>query len=249
MTIKPTILLTNDDGIDAPGLRVLARHLRTLGRLVVVAPAGEKSAVSHALTLKDPLRLRALEEDFYALDGTPADCILVAMNRVLTEPPQLVVSGINAGSNLGDDVMYSGTVAAAREGSFYEVPAIAFSLKWGEEMDYEACAGPALDICRRCLSHPPRPGTFLNVNFPAGRLNGLRVTRLSRKTARSTVHEKQDPRGQTYYWIGLDRSVWDAAEGTDYWAVNKGFISLTPLHRDQTSYDHLERLRTDYEST
>jgi len=246
MTILPTILLTNDDGVDATGLRVLARSLQSLGRVVVVAPARERSAVSHALTLHDPLRLHPRGDDVFALDGTPADCILVAMNRILPQLPQLVVSGINAGSNLGDDVMYSGTVAAAREGSFYEVPAIAFSLQSGDPMDYEACAGPALDICRRCLERPPRPGTFLNVNFPAGPLNGRRVTRLSRKTARSTVHEKQDPRGRTYYWIGLDRSVWDAAEGTDYWAVNHGFISLTPLHRDQTSYDHLEGMENDY---
>ena len=247
MTAETHILLTNDDGIGAPGIREAARALAVLGRLTVVAPASEKSAVSHALTLQTPLRIQEIAAGWYSVDGTPADCILVAMNKILDRPPTLVVSGINAGSNLGDDVNYSGTVAGAREGSMYGIPAAAFSLKFDAEMDYTFWAGRTAEVCRRCLENPLPLGIFLNVNFPATPPKGTRITRLSRKFARTSLFENNDPRGKKYYWIGEDESSWDNADDTDFWAVTHGWVSVTPLHRDTTSYDFIETLRGLYD--
>ncbi len=246
MEKSKTILITNDDGVQAPGIAALKRRLSELGSVVMVAPSYEKSAISHALTLNAPLRIQEVEPDVYSVDGTPADCILVAMNKILPGPPGLVVSGINAGSNLGDDVIYSGTVAGAREGSMYGLPSLAFSLKLSAEMDYGFWAGQAGEICASVLDHPLPPGIFLNVNFPAGKPQGLRVTRQSRKFARSSLYENNDPRGKKYYWIGEDESSWDDSDDTDFWAITHGYISLTPLHRDQTSYDLIEALRATY---
>jgi 5'-nucleotidase len=241
------ILVTNDDGIRAPGIQALSRALARFGRITVVAPSSEKSAVSHALTLQTPLRIQEIAPGHFSVDGTPADCILVAMNKILAGPPTLVVSGINAGSNLGDDVNYSGTVAGAREGSMYGIPAVAFSLKLGGDMDYAPWAERAAEICARCLENPLPLGIFLNVNFPAVLSDGIRITRLSRKFARSSLFENNDPRGKKYYWIGEDESSWDNADDTDVWAVTHGFISVTPLHRDTTSYDFIETLRGLYD--
>ncbi len=241
------ILLTNDDGIGAPGLTHLERALAPLGRIVTVAPAGERSAASHALTLMSPLRIHAAGDDRYAVDGTTADCILVAMNKILPQPPHLVVSGINAGNNLGDDTVYSGTVAGAREGSMYGIPSVAFSLRYAAVMDFAFWAGRAAALCRRLLDSPLPPGIFLNVNFPDAPPRGVRTTRLSRKFARSSIYENDDPRGMKYYWIGEDESSWDQADDTDFWAVTNGYVSITPLHRDQTSYDMIEAVREAYE--
>jgi 5'-nucleotidase len=159
----------------------------------------------------------------------------------------MVVSGINAGSNLGDDTVYSGTVAGAREGSMYGIPAVAFSLRYGPAMDFPFWADQAETLCRRLLASPLPSGIFLNVNFPDGPPQGIRTTRLSRKFARSSIYENDDPRGMKYYWIGEDESSWDQADDTDFWAVTRGFISVTPLHRDQTSYDLIEAVRDLYE--
>jgi len=212
-----------------------------------VAPSDEMSGVSHGLTLNNPLRVRQTGPDNYMLNGTPADCILVAMNKVLDSPPDLVVSGINAGLNLGDDVMYSGTVAAAREGSVYDVPAIAFSLKSSNGMDYEKWSEKALTITRHYMNGSLPSQVFLNVNFPMEESNGVKITRLSRKCARSKVHEKTDPRGKKYFWIGLDHSSWEDSTETDHWAIAHGFISITPLHRDQTSYQTIQDMKASYE--
>lgn len=247
MTPDFQILVTNDDGIHAPGLQALVRLLQPLGRVVAVAPTENRSAISHALTLSSPLRIHRLAEDRYAVDGTPADCVLVAMNKILDGPPGLVLSGINAGCNLGDDVMYSGTVAGAREGSMYGIPAIALSLQLDGEIDYDHLAAPVLEICRRHLNRPLPPGTFLNVNFPSVRPAGVRVTRLSHKFARAALYEKNDPRGLKYYWIGEDESSWDDSPDTDFWAVTHGYVSISPLHRDQTSHDTLRSLRQNYD--
>lgn len=243
----PLILLTNDDSYRAPGIRALRSALETLGTVLTVAPQDEMSAVSHGLTLNRPLRIRHLGGSEYAVDGTPADCVLVAINRLLEGVrPDLVVSGINAGANLGDDVMYSGTVAGAREGSMYGLSAVAFSLYATGDMDFDTAAMNALPVCQRILESPLPRGIFLNVNFPSAPSRGTRITRLCRKLARSQVHEKVDPRGRKYYWIGEDESDWDLAEDTDAAAVAAGYTSVTPLHRDQTSYDLLEQLRENF---
>jgi len=170
------------------------------------------------------------------------------MNEIVTAPPDLVVSGINAGCNLGDDVMYSGTVAGAREGSYYGLPAVAFSVRINDEANYETWMELTAHICRDCMESAPAAGTFLNVNFPDSPSNDIRVPRLSINSARSTIIRRTDPRGEECFWIGLDRSSWDEAEGTDYWAVSNGLVSITPLHRDQTCYGSVDELRTRYDS-
>jgi len=247
MTTDLLILLTNDDGVHASGLQALARAVAPLGRGVPVAPTENRSAISHALTLSSPLRIHHLAEDRYAVDGTPADCVLVAMNKILDRPPGLVLSGINAGWNLGDDVMYSGTVAGAREGSMYGIPSIAFSLQQAGEMDYDRLAGPLLDICRASLAEPLARGVFLNVNFPSNHPAGVRITRLSHKFARAALYENNDPRGRKYYWIGEDESSWDDSPDTDFWAVTHEYVSISPLHRDQTAHHTLPALRRTYD--
>jgi 5'-nucleotidase len=237
------ILVTNDDGIRAPGIQALSRALARFGRITVVAPSSEKSAVSHALTLQTPLRIQEIAPGHFSVDGTPADCILVAMNKILAGPPTLVVSGINAGSNLGDDVNYSGTVAGAREGSMYGIPAVAFSLKLGGDMDYAPWAERAAEICAHCLENPLPLGIFLNVNFPAVLSDGIRITRLSRKFARSSLFENNDPRGKKYYWIGGGEPDWEREEGTDFDAVDRKMVSVTPLHLDFTDYASFDKLK------
>lgn len=236
------ILITNDDGYRSPGIIAITEALRALGHVTVVAPSAEKSAISHALTLNSPLRIHQVEADVYAVDGTPADCVLVAMNKILGRTPDLVVSGINAGANVGDDVMYSGTVAAAREGSMYGCRAVAFSLKHAEMMDFPFWAEYASALCGRVLTRELPGDGFLNINFPAIAPKGVKITRLSRKFARSSLYENNDPRGKKYYWIGDDESQWDEAPDTDFWALMHGFISITPLQRDTTDYSSLDRL-------
>lgn len=239
----PLILLTNDDGYRAPGIKALRSALRSFGRVVVVAPAEEKSAVSHGLTLHTPLRIDKAEEGVWAVGGTPADCVLVAMNKILNDRPDMVISGINAGANLGDDVSYSGTVAAAREGSMYGIRSAAFSLAFSKSMDFDGCARWAERICTAYLASNLNEGVFLNVNFPSRSPKGVRVTRQSGKFARSSIYENDDPRGKKYYWIGEDESSWDSSDDTDFWAVSNGFVSLTPLHRDQTAHRRIAAAR------
>ena len=244
---RPLILITNDDGFRAPGLAALRKALLDLGEVAVVAPAEEKSAVSHGITLHSPLRIESIEEGVWSVDGTPADCILVAMNKILKRRPDFVASGINAGANLGDDVNYSGTVAGAREGSMYGIRAAAFSLAFGTVMDYEACIPWVNHFASTLLQSSLNDGVFLNVNFPASAASDMKVTRQSGKFARSSIYENNDPRGKKYYWIGEDESRWDTAEDTDFWAVTNGLISVTPLHRDQTAHGKLATLRQMFE--
>jgi 5'-nucleotidase len=238
----PRILVTNDDGIFSEGIKLLAEALGSLGEVWVVAPDREQSAMGHALTLSRPLRMTKVEERRFAVDGTPTDCVNLAVLSVLKDmAPDLVVSGINFGLNLGDDVTYSGTVSATFEGTLLGIPSVAFSQEVAEGFSFAPAAAFAHEICDLLLNGGldlPKD-LLLNVNVPAGPVQGVRFTRLGRRVYKQSVIEKLDPRGRKYYWIA-GTPQWERATGTDYEAVVAGFISVTPLHLDLTYYPGLE---------
>jgi len=235
------ILVTNDDGVYSEGIRLLARALEPLGEVVVVAPDREQSATSHSLTLTRPLRLRKLEERWYAVDGTPTDCVNLAVLSLMEKaPPDLVVSGINFGTNVGDDVTYSGTVSATFEGSLLSIPSLAFSQEVGEGFSFARSAALAARFVECVLGAETLPkDLLLNFNFPTGEPLGVRFTRLGKRVYRQSVVEKTDPRGQKYYWIA-GTPEWQDDRGTDHEAVHQGYVSVTPLHLDLTDYRGLE---------
>lgn len=234
------ILLTNDDGVYSEGIRLLGRELSRLGEVIAVAPDREQSAAGHSLTLSRPLRMQKLEEGWYAVDGTPTDCVNLAILFLLKDhPPDLVCSGINFGLNVGDDVTYSGTVSATFEGSLLDIPSIAFSQEVGEGFSFAASARMAARFVESVLSEPVPRDLLLNVNFPASTARGVRFTRLGKRVYRQSVVEKEDPRGRKYYWIA-GTPEWQQDSGTDHEAVQSGFVSVSPLHLDLTDYRGLE---------
>jgi len=240
------ILVSNDDGIHSAGLAALAESLAAVGDVVVVAPDREQSACSHALTLHRPLRIDDAGPGRYAVDGTPTDCVNLAVNAILPEKPALLVSGINRGANLGDDVTYSGTVSAAMEGTLLGVPSIAMSLLGRGPYDFSAAAAFAARLARWVLERGLPPDTLLNVNVPPDRdgvaPNAVELTRMGRRRYGDAIVEKVDPRGRKYYWIAGDEVPFVAEEGTDFHAVQHGRISVTPIHLDLTNYPTLEQL-------
>src|SRR5213594_5179367 len=229
------VLLTNDDGVHAEGLAALGRAFAELGDAYIVAPEREQSACGHALTLHRPIRPVQLGERRFAVNGTPSDCVNLAVLGFLPAPPVLVVSGINHGSNLGDDVTYSGTVSAAMEGTLLGVPSIAVSLMDGHD-DLAAAARVARLVAMRTLVEGLPPKTLLNVNVPAGEPKGLRFTRLGHRVYSDKIVEHVDPRGRTHYWLGTGEPTWETLEGTDMGAVHDGFVAVTPLHLDLTNH-------------
>ncbi len=244
MPSVPRILVTNDDGVYSEGLKKLAAALRELGEVTVVAPDREQSAASHALTLNRPLRMLRLEERTWIVDGTPSDCVNLAVLKLMKDDrPDIVVSGINFGPNLGDDVTYSGTISAAFEGALLNIPAIAFSSLVGEHFSFDRCAEMAHELTRWALEQPPNPEIILNVNFPVGPFQGVRITRLGKRIYSEGIIERLDPRGRKYYWIGGEEPVWHPGEGTDFAAVQAGFVSITPLHLDLTHHQSIARLQ------
>ncbi len=235
------ILVTNDDGVFADGIRHLVAAASEFGEVVVVAPDREQSASSHALTLHQPLRMRRVEEHWYAVDGTPTDCVNLAVQGLLKDgQPDLVLSGINRGPNLGDDVTYSGTVSAAFEASLHRLPAIAFSQKMGDGSSFADAEEMARGFLTAVLAEDLEKDLLLNVNFPLGACKGVRLTRLGHRFYHQTVVEKTDPSGRRYYWIA-GTPEWEEEEGTDHAAVCEGYVSVTPLHLDLTDYPGLER--------
>ena len=245
---RPVILVSNDDGIHAPGLAALATALETAGEVWVVAPDRERSAVGHALTLHRPLTADPLGPRRFAVNGTPSDCVNLALLGLLPVRPQVVVAGVNAGSNLGDDVTYSGTVSAALEAALLGVPGLAVSLVQPTgPASYRPAARAAARLAQLLLRGPSRGVMLLNVNVPPGEPRGVKLTRLSRRLYSEKVVERQDPRGRRYFWIGVGPPTWEAGEDTDYAAVHAGYVSVTPLMLDLTDYPGLRGLK-DWEA-
>ena len=239
------ILLSNDDGYQAPGLRALAEALSEIARITVVAPERNRSGASNSLTLERPIRAEAAENGFIRVDGTPTDCVHLAITGLLDEEPDMVIAGINAGANLGDDVIYSGTVAAATEGRFLGLPAIAVSMAAGEPKHYAAGARVAAQLVRQLQKHPLSSDTILNVNIPDlpfEALKGFRVTRLGHRHKAEPVVRATDPRGRTIYWVGPAGAEQDAGPGTDFHAVREGYVAVTPLQIDLTRHASLPSL-------
>lgn len=243
---SPLILVTNDDGVHAPGLKALASALAALGKVYVVAPDREVSACSQSLTLKHPLRAERVGDDVYAVDGTPADCVNLALVKLLPRRPDLVVSGINRGANLGEDVFYSGTVGGAREGTFFGVPSIAVSLAVlavRADAEFEPAAAFAARLAAIVLSKGLPERTLLNVNVPPGTPVGAVITVQGRREHEGTIFEGLDPRRRTYYWIEEGTDNWLSDEMSDIHAVRKGLISVSPLHTDTTHHAVLPAFR------
>ncbi|NNL06333.1 MAG: 5'/3'-nucleotidase SurE [Gammaproteobacteria bacterium] len=239
------ILLSNDDGYLAPGLGAMATALSETDTVTVVAPERDRSGSSNSLTLERPLRVHRAENGFYFVTGTPTDCVHLAITGLLDEEPDMVVSGINAGANMGDDVLYSGTVAAAMEGRFLGLPAIAVSMTSYDPHHYETGVKAIAGIIDRLRVEPLQQKSILNVNVPDvpwGEIKGYRITRLGNRHKSEGVIRQTDPRGDDMYWVGPPGAAQDAGEGTDFYAVEQKFISITPLQIDLTRYDSLHYL-------
>jgi 5'-nucleotidase len=229
------ILVTNDDGVRSEGIRVLERALAHLGGVTIVAPNVEASAIGHALTLRRPLRVEQLEDRVYEVDGTPTDCVNIAIAKVLGARPDLIVSGINKGYNLGDDVTYSGTVAGAMEGALLGIPSLAVSLERSLDVyDFGPAATAAAQVADAVLRRGLPSRTFVNINVPPGRPKGFRLTVQARRNHVTVVDERLDPRGRAYYWIEEGQNNWEPDARSDYQAVKDGYVSVTPLHPDLT---------------
>ncbi len=239
------ILVTNDDGFEAPGLIALANHLDRLGQVVRVAPATEQSARSHALTMNEPLRVHGQGPGRFAVNGTPADCVYIGLHHLCDRRPDVVVSGINRGTNLGGDVHYSGTVAAAREAALAGVPALAVSLdtpsgRRDRDRNWDSAALLAVHVVQMMLANKLPAGALLNLNVPdvpADQLSRLHVTRLGRREYAPRVQVNRDPRGREYYWIGGDHVGFCDEEGTDGYWFSRGHPTLSPLSTDSTALD------------
>lgn len=240
------ILCTNDDGYLAGGIRILATAARAYGSVTIVAPDREQSATSHSLTMHHPLRARRTTDGTYVVDGTPTDCVLLAVNALLPQRPDIVVSGVNHGANMGEDVLYSGTVAAAMEATVLGIPAVAFSYT-GHSEELEGWEPVVEAILGRILARKELPRqTLFNVNLPAiapSEVKGIRVTHLGRRRYSDSIARGNDPMGREYFWIGGGVASWEGNADSDFGAVDDGYVSLTPLHLDLTNYALLEEIR------
>lgn len=243
------ILVSNDDGIQAPGLLALAQAMLPFGKVTVVAPDENQSATGHKKTIEHPLRIRSLKEylegvQAYSVNGSPSDCVAVALLGYIKEPVDLVVSGINQGPNLAQDVTYSGTVSVALESAIFGLPAVAFSLdNRSPDADYTIAAEVAHRVVTEMIKNPFPPMTILNVNIPKGQVKGWKSTRQGLREYRDRLDERLDPRGRPYYWIGGEEPIGDITTvDTDLWAVHNGYVSLTPIHLDLTAHNLLTEI-------
>ncbi len=231
------ILVTNDDGIHSEGLHVLAETLKMAGEIIVVAPDRERSSVSHSLTMHRPLRVERIKENYYAVDGTPVDCVILGVYMLRPERPGLIASGINKGENMGEDILYSGTVSAALEGTIIGIPSFAVSTASRRDFKFKGAAEFALRMARFIEKNGLPRDTLLNINVPnrdADQVRSYRITRQGKRIYGDVVHEKTDPRGRKYYWIGGNEMSFEREKGTDFEAVSQGYVSVTPLHADLT---------------
>jgi len=241
----PRILVTNDDGVRSDGIHALAEAVRRLGEVIVVAPNVEASAIGHALTLRRPLRMEQIGEGIYEVDGTPTDCVNIALTQLFDGRIDLVVSGINKGYNIGDDITYSGTVAGAMEAALLGIPGIAVSLERSLEVyDFAASAAAAATVAEAVLRGGITPRTFLNLNVPPGQPKGLRVTFQAKRNHVTVVNPRQDPRGRPYYWIEEGENEWEPHDRSDYQAVKDGYVSVTPLQLDLTAHASIGLIET-----
>ncbi len=237
------ILLSNDDGFIAPGLKALHQRLSQQFELMVVAPDRDRSAASNSLTLDSPLRLTKRGDNFYSVNGTPTDCVHLALTGIYNNAPDIVISGINAGANMGDDVIYSGTVAAAMEGRSLGLPAIAVSLNAFQPQYFATAVEAVVVLLRQLSDFGEKSDTILNINVPDipwNEIKGFRATRLGKRHKAEPVIKDEDPRGNNIYWVGPPGKKQDASEGTDFYAVEQGYISVTPLHIDLTRYQVID---------
>lgn len=240
------ILLSNDDGVHAKGMQVLHQALCLIAQVTTVGPDRNCSGASNSLTLINPLRVQQMENGFLAVNGTPTDCVHLAISQLLDSPPDLVVAGINHGANLGDDVLYSGTVAAATEGRHLGLPAIAVSLASHSDEYFETAAHVTLQVIKKLKSQPLPADQILNINVPAvaiSELKGIQVTRLGRRHKAETMTSTTDPWGRKIYWYGSLGPELDAGEGTDFHAIAHGYASITPLQIDMSAYKSMDRLQ------
>ncbi len=241
------ILCTNDDGYLTTGIQTLATAARSLGAVTVVAPDREQSATSHSLTLHHPLRARRTPDGLWIVDGTPTDCVILAVNELLRGKPELCVSGVNHGPNMGEDVLYSGTVAAAMEATVIGIPSIAFSYVGDHYEELEGWSGIIGGLLERLLAHGSFPDhTLFNVNLPgvpADQVRGVKVTSLGRRQYADSITRAHDPSGREYFWIGGGVAAWSGGGDSDFQAVRDGYVSVTPLHLDLTNYRLLEEIR------
>lgn len=234
------ILISNDDGYQAPGIRCLAEHLRAIADITIVAPERDRSGASNSLTLENPIRAVVMDDGVIRVDGTPTDCVHLAITGLLEQEPDMVVSGINAGANMGDDVIYSGTVAAAMEGRFLGLPAMALSMVSHKPQHFATAGRVAVCLVRQLLANPLPKDTILNVNVPDvpwNELHGLEATRLGQRHKSEPVIRAQDPRGRPIYWVGPAGAEQDAGPGTDFHAVRHNRVSVTPIQVDLTRHN------------
>ena len=242
---KLLALLTNDDGINAKGLLTLKREISKIGEVWVVAPDREQSATSHSLTLHYPLRITKMADKFYSVDGTPTDAVMLAVYGILKKRPDIVISGINHGPNLGDDVSYSGTVAAAMEGTILNIPSIAVSVASWNVKHFDSAARFVKKLALFVLQNGLPKDTYLNVNIPDRKeaTKKYKITHLGKRVYNDVVIEKMDPRGKKYFWIGEQSPTWKKEKDSDFSAVKKGYVSITPLHLDTTDYKAIEQIK------
>jgi 5'-nucleotidase len=234
------ILITNDDGVRSPGIHALAQALGQLGAVTIVAPHLEASAIGHALTLRRPLRMDVVADGVYEVDGTPTDCVNIGITQIFKGAPDLVVSGINKGYNLGDDVTYSGTVAGAMEGALLGIPSLAVSLeRTKREYDFAPAAEAAARVAEVVFANGLPARIFLNLNVPRGTPKGFRATFQAKRNHVTVVDSRIDPRGNAYYWIEEGQNEWEPHDRSDFQAVKDGYVSVTPLKPDLTAYDVL----------
>ena len=239
------ILLSNDDGYESPGINTLAKALTDIADITVVAPDRDRSGASNSLTLESPIRATRVSENVVRVDGTPTDCVHLAITGLLKEEPDMVISGINDGANMGDDVLYSGTVAAAMEGRFLGLPAIAISMNRHDARYYETGAKVILKLIEKLKSEPIPADVILNINVPDlpwEELSGIQITRLGHRHKAEPVIKEQDPRGRDIYWVGPPGGEQDAGPGTDFYAVRNGYVSITPLQVDLTRHQVINDL-------
>jgi len=239
------ILVSNDDGVEAEGIQQLAAAISSVANVTVIAPDKNRSASSASLTLDSPFRCKQLDNGFYQVSGTPCDCVHLGLHRIMQSRTDMVIAGINHGANLGDDVIYSGTVAAAMEGRSLGFPAVAISIASHRAKHFKSAAKIMLDLLNRIKTHPLDGNIILNINvpdLPLEQIKGIRTTRLGSRHRTDTIIKDQDPRENPIYWIGPPNQPQDVAEGTDFEAISLGYVSVTPLVVDLTAYQHLDQI-------